>query len=93
MHKIGGTSGTANGEKVLKPVVLSIIEKKMLANISWTGRSAEGETKIPLSAFRNIVKLISSICQTADSTYDEVECVEHLKYKILKYADSKSKKK
>lgn len=32
LHKIGGSCGTANGVKVLKPLVLAIIEEKMLAN-------------------------------------------------------------
>lgn len=89
LQKIGGINGKAKGVKVLEPLVHAIIEPKMLANISWTGRGKGNEKKIPMSANVNIVRLITSLCEKADSSYLPKQCKHDIVYKILKHAVSK----
>lgn len=89
LQKIGGVDGKGNGPKVLEPLVHSIVEPKMLANISWTGRGKGNEKKIPMSSHVNIIRLITSLCEKADSSYLPEKCTRDIKYKILKYAHSK----
>lgn len=90
LNKIGGESGKANGSKILEPLVLAIFEPKMLNRISWTGRAASGKAKkIAISKYSNILRLITNLCEKADSTYKSEECLYDLKYKIIKYAHAK----
>lgn len=90
MKKIGGDSGFNDGANFLEPVVHAIIEPAMLAKISWTGRGSKGKKdKIPMSKYVNILALITSLCQSADTDYDHDTCINDLKKKNLKYASSK----
>lgn len=89
LQKIGGVDGKGNGVKMLEPLIHAIIEPKMLANISWTGRGKGNEKKIPMSAHVNIVRLITSLCEKADSSYLPKDCQRDIVYKILKHAVTK----
>lgn len=90
LTKIGGEKGNAQGAKIVEPLVHALITPKMLATISWSGRSGKGkEKKIPFSKYNNTINLITSICNKADSKYTSDECVKDIKYKILKYAQGK----
>lgn len=87
MTKIGGEKGDANGETVLEPLIHAIIVPQMLTKISWTGRAGRGkEKKVVLSKYGNILSLITSLCELADRTYKPMECTEHIKHRVLKYA-------
>lgn len=88
--RIGGESGVADGFAVLEAVVYCMIYPSFLSKISWTGRAGKGQPKkVALSKYANIVKLILEICQKADNSYGHDDCLEDLKYKIIKYAHSK----
>lgn len=76
---IGGVNGNNDGEKVLEPVVHSLISPKFLSSISWTGRGRGKERKISLNFYENL----------ADTKFSQLKTLNTLKYKIIKYAQTK----
>lgn len=91
---IGGTTGLADGKKVLQAIVQSVIAPEFLSTISWTGRAASGKSKkIALETYKNVKMLFSDVAILADKKLT-IEMVEHiLKYKIIKYAYLNSKQR
>lgn len=86
---IGGVNGNNDGEKVLEPVVHSLISPKFLSSISWTGRGRGKERKISLNFYENLVNLITLIVNKADTKFSQLKTLNTLKYKIIKYAQTK----
>lgn len=89
LKAIGGANGRGDGNKILEPVVHSLISPTFLSSISWTGRGKKNEKKIALSLYENAVNLISFTLNKADSHFNHLKTVNNLKYKIIKYAQSK----
>lgn len=91
LKKIGGSSGKANGTKVIRSVVNKLISTEFMAQTSWTGKSSGGkQAKIKFQAYTQIIQLISDVCIIADRTLDEQMVLNDLKYKIIKYAYTNS---
>lgn len=87
---LGGESGKAMGQKVLKSIFHSLIAPELLSSISWTGRSAKGAgTKIALCKYKGILRAIFLLCRKADKQYDAMRCEEDIKHKIIKNAPGK----
>lgn len=68
----------------------AIIGPTFSASISWSGRAAKGkERKIALQKYGKIVRIIGLICNKADYQYTAEMCNRDLKYKIIKYCQSR----
>lgn len=90
LEKIGGTNGDVQGDAVIQPVYHAIIGPTFSASISWSGRAAKGkERKIALQKYGKIVRIIGLICNKADYQYTAEMCNRDLKYKIIKYCQSR----
>lgn len=90
LHKIGGSNGDVRGDLLVQPVYHEIIELKFSASISWSGRAGRGKgKKIALSKYDRIVRMIASICNKADEHYTTEKCTRDLKYKVIKYSQSR----
>lgn len=84
---VGGTSGRANGRKVVQSIYETIISRDFLSSITWTGRAAKGKPKKErFEAFQHIIGFISELCILADKSLDNQKVEELLKYKVIKYA-------
>lgn len=90
LHKIGGASGRSDGTKVLRSIVGKLILPEFMSSISWTGKSGGKGSKIKFSKYDNIIWLISTVCIAADKKFTEQMVIQDLKYKVLKYAYSRS---
>lgn len=91
---IGGTTGLADGKKVVQAIVQSTISPIFLSTISWTGRAASGKSKkIALETYTNVLKLFSDVSILADKKLNEKAVKHILKYKIIKYAYLHSKER
>lgn len=87
LKKIGGSSGKANGTKVIRSVVNKLISPEFMAQISWTGKSSGGKpAKIKFQAYTAVIQLISDVCIIADRNLNEQTILNDLKYKVIKYA-------
>lgn len=91
LKKIGGSSGKANGAKVIRSVVNKLISPDLMAKISWTGKSGIGKaTKIKFQSYSMIIQLIIDVCVVADRNLCEDTVLNDLKYKVIKYAYTNS---
>lgn len=87
LKKIGGSSGRANGAKVIRSVVNKLIFTELMAKVSWTGKGGVGKAaKIRFQTYNNIIQLISDVCIAADCSLTEQGVINDLKYKVIKYA-------
>lgn len=88
LQKIGGTN--VRGDLLIEPVYHAIIAPKFSASITWSGRAGKGKAKkIALSKYGRIVQIIASVCNKADERYTTEKCTRDLKYKVIKYSQSR----
>lgn len=73
----------------MEPVVHALIAPDFLPSISWSGRGRGKEEKIALSKYTKLINLIVETVIRADATFDNLQTIKSLKYKILKYAPAK----
>lgn len=74
----------------MRSVVSKLILPEFMSAISWTGKSAGKGPKIKFQKYTNIIQLISHVCISADRNLNEQMVVQDLKYKVIKYAYSRS---
>lgn len=75
-----------NQPKLLKAIVYTIMEPIFFANFTWTGKSVNGERKIPFQESNNIVDLLFDMVAKVEPSYQKTTFLSHLKTKIIKYA-------
>ncbi|XP_031625088.1 uncharacterized protein LOC116348694 [Contarinia nasturtii] len=82
-----------NQPKILKKLLLEIMDKSLIAQFSWTGKSSNGKKK----SFKNLINvkdLLYKCVNRIDVNFTEILAENYLKNKILKYAsDYKREKK
>lgn len=85
--EIGGDSGRSKGAQVLIPLFTSVIHPSLWSKITWSGRAGKGQAKkVPFKVYANLIRLICKLCHDADQQYSSEQCIEDIKYKILKHA-------
>ena len=91
LKRIGGTTGNANGKKVLRSIVAGVISPEFMSTITWTGKTSGGKIgKIKFESYKHTTQLISDLCIAADKSFNEQLVLKQLKYSILKYAHTRS---
>lgn len=83
---IGGNSGTAKANKVIKTIFASIMTCELLSSFTWSGRGKGNGKKNSFEKYCNIQKLIFIVLNSVENTYSMSECVLDMKQKIFKYA-------
>lgn len=88
---INGDSGDRESPKVIKSVFNAILDKQVRSRFTWTGKSINGEKKIPFRDYKEIIGLLFNVVRRANNKYTMVKCEEDLTTRILKYAAAKKK--
>lgn len=58
-----------------------------ITKFSWTGKTIPGERKLSFKSYENITDLLYKTVKKVDINYTENIAEDHLKYKILRYAN------
>lgn len=75
-----------NQPKLLKKALAEIMDRDLIAQFSWTGKSLDGK-KISFKKFENIRNLLYDAVKKIDVNYTRQLAENHLKNKILRYAN------
>lgn len=89
--KLFGDSGTLDGSKIIKKIVLEVIAEKFLKSITWTGKTNIRDVrKIELRKYSLLLKLIHETILAADSDYTYNKFHTNMVNNVVKYAHNSS---
>lgn len=87
MRKLFKLNGTNHGDDITDAVFGTVFDKKLLAEMTWTGKTAQkGVKKISLKKYSAILNLTSGLAMEGSKSYSKNECEKHITYNVLKYA-------
>lgn len=75
-----------NQPKMLKKIVAITVDRKLLSNFTWSGKSIGGQKKLALQSKEKVVDLLYKIAKIVDPSYSRESYLKDLKNKVLKYA-------
>lgn len=75
-----------NQPKLLRKIVYFIMDRRFMANFTYSGKSTKGQRKIAFKMQQNIIGLLYSIVSKIDKSFDKDNLTLYLKDNILKYA-------
>lgn len=75
-----------NQAKMTKILVYKLIDRPLLAEFTWTGKSIRDKTKMAFKDLANIIELLHATLSAIDINYSRSTFIDHLKNKTLKYA-------
>lgn len=84
---INGTDGSKSGHDVILSVVDAVIHPSIQSQYTWTGKTNNKTVKKQrFNDLSEIHGLLLCVCRKADNSYSKRDFMEHLIYKVLKYA-------
>lgn len=87
LTKLYGTSGDLDASKIIKNIVLAVIEPQLLAMYTMTGKTDKvGVRKLKFKTFVNVLKCFKRVLLAADKTYNETKFKKDFTYKVIKPA-------
>lgn len=84
---INGTNSLKSGQDVILSVVDAIVHPSTQALYTWTGKTnVKTQKKSRFDDLTQIHGLIFTVCRMADNKYTQADFMNHLIYKVCKYA-------
>lgn len=76
-----------NKPKLLKTVLHEFVAKPLFAMFTWTGKAGRGQArKNALKDYPKFLRLLHTILENIEGTYDKEMFLDHLKNKVIKQA-------
>lgn len=87
MPKMVSVVKSGNTVKLVKNVLLSIIDREFISSFTYTGKtSSKQKKKFALKDLDNIIKLIYAVVSKLIGKYDYSSFEDHLINKVIKHA-------